>query len=60
MTITLTWGPWDMRPIKQTWMADDGEIESNLPRETVEEQIRTSENIRKLPGVINLGMMVLD
>ena len=41
-------------------MADDGEVELNLLRETVEEQIRTSEGIRKHPGAIDLGTMALD
>ena len=41
-------------------MTDDGEVELNLPRETVEEQIRTSEDIRKLPGAIDPGALALD
>ena len=41
-------------------MTDDGEVELNLPRETVEEQIRTSEDIRKLPGAIGPDAMALD
>ena len=41
-------------------MTDDGEVELNLSRETVEEQIRTSEDIRKPPGAINPGTMALD
>ena len=41
-------------------ITDDGEVELNLPQETVEEQIRTSEDIRKLPGAINPGTMALD
>ena len=38
--------------------ADHAEL--NLPRETVEEQIRTSEDIRKLPGAIDPGALALD
>ena len=40
--------------------ADMTDDELNLPRETEEEQIRTSEDIRKLPGAINPGTMALD
>ena len=39
-------------------MIDDGELD--LPRETVEEQIRTSEDIQKLPGAFNPCTMALD
>ena len=46
-----------MKPTTQT---DNGEVELNLPRETVEELIRTSEEIRKLAGAIHLGTMALD
>ena len=41
-------------------MTDDKEVELNLPREIVEEQIRTSEDIQKLPGAIDPGAMALD
>ena len=41
-------------------MTDDGEVELNLPREVVEEQGRTHEDIRKPPGAINPGTMALD
>ena len=39
---------------------DDGEVKLNLPWEKVEEQVRTSEDIRKPPGAINPGKMALD
>ena len=41
-------------------MTDNGEVELNLPLETVEEQLRTSEDTRKPPGAINPGTMALD
>ena len=41
-------------------MYQSGEVKLNLPRETVELQIRTSEDIPKLPGAIIPGTMALD
>ena len=40
-------------------MTDDGEVELNLPWDVVEQQVRPREDIRKPPGAINLGTMVL-
>ena len=59
MTITLTWGATDHES-DHADMTDDGEVVLNLPQETVEQQIRTSEDIRKLPGANDQGARALD
>ena len=41
-------------------MTDDEEVELNLPREVVEEQVRPRDDIRKPPRAINPDTMVLD
>ena len=40
-------------------MTNDGEVELNLPREVVEEQVRPREDIRKPPGAINPGTIAI-
>ena len=40
-------------------MTNDGEVELNLPREVVEEQVLPREDIRKPPGAINPGTIAI-
>ena len=40
-------------------MTNDGEVELNLPREVVEEQVLPREDIQKPPGAINPGTIAI-